>query len=108
MKKALKELVLFYLVAVAVLEVAGFAVTRFGYASGAMSKFVSELGFYTVALFMPLLLGWLFFGAAPILIRKCRNCGSKNIRLGFPRRKGFFAMTATKFINLVCQETQKC
>jgi hypothetical protein len=85
MKKALRQLVLFYLVVIAVLEVAGFAVTRFGYASGAMSKFVSESGFYAVALFMPLLFGWIFFGVAPILIRKCRNCGSKNIRLGLPR-----------------------
>jgi len=85
MKKALKELVLFYLVVIAVLEVSGYAVTKFGYMSGAMSKFVSESGFYAVALFMPMLFGWICFGAAPLLIRKCTNCGSKNIRLGWPR-----------------------
>jgi hypothetical protein len=85
MKKALKQLVLFYLLIVVVIEVSGYVVTKFGYMSGAMSKFVSESGFYAVALFMPLLFGWIFFGASHVLIRKCRNCGSKNIRLGLPR-----------------------
>lgn len=85
MKRALRQLVLFYLLGVVVLEVAAYAVTRFGYLSGAMSEFVSDSGFYAGALFMPLLLGWALFGGTYILVRKCRNCGSKNIRLGFPR-----------------------
>lgn len=85
MKKALRQLILSYLLIVVVIEVSAYVVTKFGYMSGAMSKFVSESGFYAVALFMPLLLGWIFFGGSYVLVRKCRNCGSKNIRLGFPR-----------------------
>lgn len=88
-KGALRQLILYYLLIVVVLEVSAYVVTKIGYMSGAMSKFVSESGFYAVALFMPLLLGWFLFGASYVLVRKCRNCGSKNIRLGFPRRKGF-------------------
>lgn len=89
MKRALRQLVLFFLLAVAIIEVAAYVVTKFGYISGVMSKFVSDSGFYAMALFMPLFLGWFLFGATYVLIRKCRNCGSKNIHLGFLERKGY-------------------
>jgi hypothetical protein len=85
MKKALRQLILSYLLIVVVIEVSAYVVTKFGYMSGAMSKFVSESSFYAMALFMPLLFGWIFFGGSYVLVRKCRNCGSKNIRLAFPR-----------------------
>lgn len=44
--------------------------------------------FYTAALFVPFMEWWVLFGAAYFIVRKCRSCGSKNVRYSISK-KGF-------------------
>jgi len=62
---------------------------NFQYVSGMTPKSHFQIVFYGVALFMPFFFGWLFFGASHVIVRKCENCGSKNIRYAVSRREGF-------------------
>ena len=87
-REALKQLISYYLLIVVPLEVSIYVITKLASMLGVWSKFASESGFYAMALFMPIFEGWLFFGVPYVLIRKCENCGSKNITPSFTQ-KGF-------------------
>jgi hypothetical protein len=80
MKKAFKkDEMLISLFIVLFVEVGLYFVADFVYRLGFWSKFVSQVGFYTAAVFMPFLWVWIFFGVMYVVVRKCQKCGSKNI-----------------------------
>jgi hypothetical protein len=88
MRKALKRQILIFVSAVLLLEVAAYIITNSAYMMGAMSKSASQMSFYTVALFVLFMQWWVLFGAAYFVVRKCRNCGSKNVFYSIAK-KGF-------------------
>jgi hypothetical protein len=79
MRKALKRQILIFLSVVLLVEVALYFIANSAYMMGAMSRSAFQVGFYTAALSVPFVQWWVLFGAAYFVVRKCRNCGSKNV-----------------------------
>jgi len=88
MKKALKQQILIFLSTVLSLEVAAYFIANSAYMIGAMSRSAAQVGFYVAALCIPFVQWWVLFGTAYFVVRKCRNCGSKNVLYSISK-KGF-------------------
>jgi hypothetical protein len=88
-KEVLKRQILVYLLFVFGVEVFLYVFLNFQSMSEMTPKSHLQIVFYGVALFMPFFFGWLFFGASHVIVRKCENCDSKNIRYAISRREGF-------------------
>jgi len=79
MRRALKRQILLFLSVVLLLEVALYFITSSAYMMGAMSKSAFQILFYAAALSVPFVQWWVLFGSAYFVVRKCRNCGSRNV-----------------------------
>lgn len=86
-KEALKRQILVYLLSVFGVDVVAYVALNSLYISETISKSQFQSVFYGVGLFMmPFFFGWLLFGAAYVIVRKCRNCSSKNVRYAASKR----------------------